>query len=73
MSVSLSHIALLLLKERFFIHIISAQRLRIDVAVKANAEAQFTVPATGGKNHRLIRVEQAVFARPGRLSQFTRL
>jgi hypothetical protein len=34
--------------------------LRMDVAKMANAKAQFNTPATGGKNHRLIRVEQAV-------------
>jgi hypothetical protein len=45
--------------------------LRIDVAANANAKAQFNAPATGGKNHRLIRVERAISAHLGRLRKYT--
>jgi hypothetical protein len=45
---------------------VPSNELRIGVAARANAEAQFNLPAAGGKEHRLIRAERA-FGRSGGL------
>ncbi len=41
------------------------------MAASTNAEARFNAPATGGKEHRSIRVERAVFARLSRFRKRT--
>ena len=65
----LSNVARRVLLKRTHYHVQNerANDLRIDVAERTCAEARFNVPATGGKEHRLIRVELSRLCKRTRL------